>query len=359
MSSHSLRKGVLHTIQSNHPALIADRYSWFTKIILSLTQKNSWWKVILMVIAILTIGTWFPVKFFQVISFKPVTPSLLIDQRATNLATIISMTIAVIGFLLSNLSIKEPQTYKLLFERSKLYFIIYYSLTVIGSLILISTLRDTLPGDLFPKLVLMGTYMAVSVLFCIGYLFKTIISFASASIIQQELVRVAKIEAKNKIYIQLISAYGAKQLGDWMNDRQLIASSPGIEQLVGQSSLNGLERPDLLYDINLEKLGQHLATAKTGAQKYYRTAYTLNVLIPDPGLFIYPVTGTASKKAVPLRNCFTLKATNRLMEEKGDFVRYFARKLEEYSEAGNAKKLSEVLDLFAEIYDLEMKNQPV
>jgi hypothetical protein len=99
----------------------------------------------------------------------------LIDSSIGIIATIFSIGFIIIGFLISNLKSHQEDTYDLIYKNIRLFPTLYLSLTIIGTLVIISLLRDSLKLSTFINMVIWGTFLIIVTLFLIGRLFIKII----------------------------------------------------------------------------------------------------------------------------------------------------------------------------------------
>lgn len=349
----SLRKLTLFKISKDHGELMPNRLNFVSAYLGFLSQRDKWWLVLIHVLVLLLLFTFLRFEWFMFVEFADKTAATLIDQRASNVATIISMTLAVIGLLLGNLAIKDNQTYQLLFIKSRLYLILYYTLSVICCLIVISTLRDTVPKAIFEQFVLAGTYLALFILFGIGYLFRTIIKFANATSIQAILTVELLAEARNNLRIHLLHKYSLESFIHLMQQHQVSARQVPLGELPDQSAPK-LEK--LVYDMNLSKLAKEMVKDKTGTPKAYTVAMSLNLLTSGHATFISPDIGRSAKRPMDLSGCVTLRKPSKLVNQSQVYRSYFASKLNEYSTEGKHAKVAEVLSVYHKMFELQMKH---
>jgi hypothetical protein len=131
----------------------------------------------------------------DVLNFIPVkqeTVYRLVDQRTANIVTFISISLAVVGFLISNLAIKEPFTYQLLFKRTYFYPVIIFVLTIAGCFIVLSTLRDAINPAMYSRYAINGTYLLLLSIGLVGYLFWKLKLFISDTSVNNEYRREVK-----------------------------------------------------------------------------------------------------------------------------------------------------------------------
>ncbi|UOE48700.1 hypothetical protein MTO98_30330 [Mucilaginibacter sp. SMC90] len=346
-------------IKSQHKEIMPPGNTFLIRYLNFLSQRDKWWLVFLHVIILLLAFSFIRCNFFSLIVFKENSAEAIIDQRTSNVATIISMTLAVIGLLLSNLAVKDNLTYKLLFVHSRLYLILYYTLSVIACLITISTLRNTLDIDVFRQMVLAGTYLAVFILLGIGYLFRTIINFASANSIEQILSQKLLDEAKENLKTILLSKYSAEMFLELMTRKNItkytLRMAMGNTQSQNNSTFQKQYQERLIYDINLLQLEKELAKPKQGTALHFTTPLSLNLVTNEYETFIYPNSGQG-KESMQLSNCIKTKKKESRINGSDEYKAYFDSKLNEYAKDGKHSKVEGILSYYHELYLLEMRN---
>lgn len=109
-------------VQKDHSQLLDHGWgTFFRKSSDFLSNRNNWYVIFLLVGICFAIPFVLNCEFLNVITISEKTLNILVDQRTTNIATIISISLVVVGFLINNLAVKSPTTYKLLFKKSLLY----------------------------------------------------------------------------------------------------------------------------------------------------------------------------------------------------------------------------------------------
>lgn len=116
-------------------------------------------------------------SIFNFIAIDDTLCDKILDQRISNVATITSISLVVVGWLINNIKEKTRETYDLLFLETKLFPIVFYILFVILLLIALSTLRNSLEKALYYNFVLLGVYYIVFAILFICYLFTKLILF--------------------------------------------------------------------------------------------------------------------------------------------------------------------------------------
>ncbi|ALR29260.1 hypothetical protein ATE47_01360 [Chryseobacterium sp. IHB B 17019] len=354
---NSHRAEIAKKIKENHSDLSPSTFNIINNYFNYLSRRDKWWLVFLNVVALFVILGFLQIDIFSFIKMDKKTADILIDQRTSNVATIISMTLAVIGLLLSNLAIKDNQTYKLLFVNSGLYLILYYTLSVILCLMLLSTLRDTLDAPYFQHFVLAGTYLALIILVGIGYLFRTIITFTNANRIQSVLTEQLLWEAKANLRITLLSMYSNIEFLKFMSDHEI--ENIKKNRVEYQRSLNKMtvSNEKLVYDINLSRLERQFLKWKNKNQKYYFTnIFFVNSVTSNYNDFIWPKIINKTGRELKFSKCFRLKHPSKLIGRSNEYKNYFDKKLHEYSLDGKHGKVDEILSIYSELFILTMKH---
>ncbi|MVT07815.1 hypothetical protein [Chitinophaga tropicalis] len=355
---NSLRNNVKSRIISKYPEIAPHNFGWRRKIVNLLFSKKGYYLVIPFVFGLLCLLT-FRFPFLDVIVFNDGTGATIIDQRTSNVATIISMTLAVIGLLLSNLAIKDSKSYRMAFVKSKLYFIIYYTLSVIVCLIIISTLRNTLSVDWFDRFVLAGTYLAITIPIAIAYLFGTIINFASSDSIMARFKEEYLSEIKAKIYIKLLTDYSRTDFVVLMNKldiKEYKVDWGNVQDVTVVDEDPFISVKDvLIQDIDLPKLEGILTKYRGETQLFYTIELSINIATNEHQNYIWPKLKRKNGKNVDLSSCVSVVNPNKQLKVDSEFEDYFRDKLDEYIKDNKPQKVKEILNLFDDIYELQMK----
>ncbi len=107
--------------------------------------------------------------------------SNILTSGLSLIATIFSIAFVIVGFLISSLKSYQEDTYDMIYKNIRLFPTLYISLTIIGSLVLFSLLRDSLNCATFVNLVVWGTFLILINLFIIGSLFVKVIAHIKPS----------------------------------------------------------------------------------------------------------------------------------------------------------------------------------
>jgi hypothetical protein len=347
---NSLRNEVNAILIETHSDLLLQQSFW-KKYLDKLALRKNWWLVSINVIGLFLLLAFVKIPFLDFIKIDIKTAETLIDQRTSNVATVISMTLAVVGLLLSNMAIKDSQTYKLLFVKSRLYLTIYFTLSTIFLLIVISTLRDTLKeyDHLYQQMVLAGTYLVLLVIVVLGNLFLSIVNFADSSKIMNVLKTEFMIETKIVLLENLWQKYSKEKFNRLMANLH-ISPMPNSVKLADSA------HPEkMIYDMNLHNLEKALADLSKSQLWYYVAPFSLYANTRHYQGFI-SMNGAEPAKNKATRKCLVLKSANQITKKDPGLNGYFGNKLVEYTREQKKEKIEEVLNLFLEVYILEMKH---
>jgi hypothetical protein len=365
-----LRFRVKYRIRNNHPDLFEPNLkSTLNKFKDFISAKEQWWIILSTVILIFAIC---PLLSFHPIDFVKIsdeTARQLVDQRTTNIATIISITLVVVGFLINNLAVKSSLTYRLLFKKSLLFPTIYLTLSTIACFIITSTLRDTTMQYFdFSGTVLAGTYLVFVILFLIGFLFRTIIQFTNekriATMLHDQLMKEAKINMKENLirkysgeeYLNTVKLAGA-QMYSFADLSDLIA---GIEAIESPTDEIKAIQPSymILYDINLTKIKRFIERKRKKSEKVLFRKLEINTLTTEKDNFIWDKEISNSKKNKNyLKGTLELRNPPSVEQDSMACKKYFENKIEEMSEESKYKSLLPILESYLQLYELQMKNQ--
>lgn len=378
-SENSLRAQSMKMIELYHGDILKrDKFRHVKRFFAYMNRRDNWGWIILLVAVIFLISTQVPIgnlasyihlDFIKYDDIK--SAATLIDQRTSNIATIISMTLAVTAMLISNVVIKEPFIYQLLYSKSYLNFIIIYTLCTIGCLIMVGTFKDSfVKGNeyYFYNGVLCGTYMVISVLILIGHLFKTLYDFINSTSLQEILTKELLQEAKTILLIDLLNSYS---LVSYLN----VMDKNGLQELNYMNAINaGLptsiirstitpkvyNKNKLIYNIHLKNLNNLLKDTDKIADRFFQVI-RLNSISGAYQDFIYLSASQAEQKkyAKRYRKCFILKSPQNITVAESSFRDYFDQKFAESVEDKKSKDVKKILAAYRSLYDLQFKHQPV
>lgn len=146
-----------------------------------LKSKNSWYfYIIVMPILFIFCNSQFHEFFtFSLIEYNENTFELaekLIDSRIINISALFSIAFVIIGFTLNKINNHHPVVSNIVLKNAYIFISLYYSLSLIGSLIIISSIRYIFEETTFINMYYLGTFLILLMLFLIGFMFVKVIS---------------------------------------------------------------------------------------------------------------------------------------------------------------------------------------
>lgn len=368
-----LRHRVKSHIRENHKDLFDPLHkNLFNRFTNYISDKEQWWVVLLFVVIVFAFSSLFSgIDFLNFINLKDETSRILVDQRTTNIATIISITLVVVGFLINNLAVKSSLTYKLLFKKSYLYPTIYLTLSTIGCFIIVSTLRDTqIPFFDFSRAVLAGTYLVFIILFLIGFLFRTIIQFTNDKEISSMLHKQFMNEAKENMKGILLRKYSIEQFTSSVQkagakeydfaEAWSFADTNFEVTEVSEEEISKMElKNKVIQDIQINRITSFiLRKKKKKAETVFYRKLGLDTISTEKNDFVWEKGKPNSKwNKFILSTCLSLKQVPKKEKETDTYRKYFDKKLEELSEESKYRNLETVLESYVELYTFQMQNQ--
>lgn len=354
-----LRYTVEKEIQDNHSELCVGKFKKNVKEFKKwISKKSSWWLILGIVVLVLLLSqlvSYIPI--LRLIDFENDTTSNLIELRISNIATITSITLVVVGFLINNLALKSPITFKLLFEKLYLYPTIYIILSSIGAFVMLSTLKDS--QNLFNNYnnaVLASTYIMIAVLFVIGYLFKTIINFADDKAIFNLLRKELFEEAKENLKISLLESYSRAKYITTVEEagaeRFAFPEHFGLPTGDGNSQDS---REKYLHDINLKRLKKYIVRkCDNGRVKLHYQIVSLGSSIKSNDAFVWEDNANNEHDDTrKLHKCLHLKKS--IKNKESTYKNYFMSELKDNVSKSNSLKVESILNSIFELYEMEQK----
>lgn len=364
-------------VKANHDDLF-DSFTIVCKRKISnfFSSRNNWIWIFILVTIFFIIPIFLDFPVFNIITFNKDTVRSLVDQRTTNIATIISISLVVVGFLINNLAIKSPVTYKLLFNKSLLYLTIYLTLSTIFLFIIISTIRDTIPALIYAKLVLAGTYLSLIILFLIGVLFRKIIYFTNEKEISSMLSQELLIEGKNKLKLILIKKYSSEIYKIFMDERKVVEMQHSItlenllnSQRSSASDLFSVDNEDdhaFLHNVNLTLLNilikfelvESYDSITIGDRKNFKNLDF--IYLKDE--YDYSTKQkflsrcSQSLKRWFLKRCFLSAKKDFFLESSDIYRKEFDNKIFQLAEENKYRNLSDPLNSYLELYKIQILN---
>jgi hypothetical protein len=291
-----------------------------------------------------------------------------VDDRASNLASVVSISMAVIAFLVSNIAIKELYAVKLLFRRTKLIAVIIFALTTLGIFVLVSADRFTyVAKDQYNNVALASAIMLVIVLVLIGFLFVKIIDFVDPAKIDAFINDQLQIDSFKLIkfglqrqysleyYQQVMRQAGVKPYN--LSDVFSPSTLSSIMSLINNSDDKTVDVP-LRYvtDLDLIDLRDYLHERKN-EELVYQTIY-LGLGIESSDSYVFALGKENSEKDKQrlngiIRTISSFEKTPVLTEVR----KHHDEKIVSLAESGKNKDLERVLIGIETLYKLQFEHK--
>lgn len=372
--SKSLRYKVQLLLKEKHKQLFDSTLKEFITNLKEYSfDRDHWWIILIIVILVFVFGTLFGsmnLDFLNLINLDLKTAQTLVDQRAANIAAIASITLVVVGFMLNNIAVKESITYNLLFKYSRLYPIIFLTLSTIGCFFVLSSIRDELNSSYFKNAVLAGTYLSVFILFLIGFLFKKIIEFTNEKEIRRMLHQELENECKRNLKLILMYKYSKDIFQKEMTDRGLTEyvwygsidyANFNIDETESANQGNKrINKEMYLYDVNLRRLRKFIIRKQSDKIPINFRSLTLGkrIIKEDREKFILKKDVTfSSKDKFRLKQSFVTRKVKDTKKDNGSLRNYFDIKLEDLVNKSDYKNVDALLNSYFTIYELQINNQ--
>lgn len=333
----------------------------------SLTSRKNWLIIFILVVTFFSISSFINIDFFNFVKFDSSIAKSIIDQRTTNLAAIISMSLVVVGFLITNLAMKSSTTIKLLFKNSYIYFTLYVTFSTIGCFILLSNLRDTLSPFVFSRAVLAGTYLCVLILFLIGILFRNIIHFTDEKKISDMLKKELISEAKQKLIKNLFEKYSCDLYNKILSKDCVKYNS--IENITlnnllypNNASKNNFEEEEIkvLKDVNIFLIKTYVFFKKMNKKNnlQYKSLKINEKFNYNEDIVWSDKKDNNQFEKWYLKRCLKTKKTDNTIDVN-IYRNEFDQKIIQLAEESKYRNLEYPLEAYLELYKLQMKNKNV
>ncbi|MGB8193686.1 MAG: hypothetical protein WCF67_17270 [Chitinophagaceae bacterium] len=373
--SRSLRKDVQQFAKVNFPEVYGkQRFVPVQRLLHFFNSPNRGLLIIPIILSIFMIGQIINPPFLQWMHISSDTARIIIDQRTANLATIFSITLVVIGWLLTNLSVRESLSFQLLFKKTYLYPIFYFVSTLTACLILFSLLRHESFINL-PNIVIAGTGLIILALILITTLFIKFINVVDSAFLYNAL----SIEVMKEIHFQAqFEIPRRRSTTEYSQACEIINLTDGIRFNTDLSNHTGInitpldikedQKPtdlvDLfaskqkfeIVDINLEKLKSFSKSVNSALAGYYRPLHLGSQITENfhPFYFEHNIVlpAESSKK---LRKVYKLRTPREPVEFSSRHLTYFNERFLKDVKEGKKENIENGLEIYARIFDLENK----
>jgi hypothetical protein len=215
-------------------------------------------------------------------------------------------------------------------------------------------------------MVVTGTYLALLILFLIGFLFKTIIQFTNEKIIKKMLQEELLSEATLKLKNTLLEKYSHNLFYETMKQTEAIEynwsealdlTGIGIEELSESEVIKMKNKERFIYDINLNQLKNFiLKKNKTSGIIYYNKLKIGDVTSEYNNYIWQKDNANTPKEKNFLKKQVILRKLSESKKERETVRIYFDHKLEELIKNNDHRNLEGLLDSYYELYKLQMVN---
>lgn len=365
---NSLQFIVNQRIRQDYPLLYKKvrKKNWRIHAKDALSKPDSWkwifafFAIIFLVFGVINLSVYwnFPFKIrFHWFTYDLDTAKNLIDQRVSNVATIIGFTLAVCTLLINNLAEKD-KNFQLLFKSVFIYSIIYYALALLSWLLLLSLLKDFFTGKygyIFINAVILSHSFIVALIIFIGYLFAHLIRFLDSNYLHERYIDNLHINAyfilfeeiikdeKKQLYEKRLIEIGLKK-GNSYNS--FFQEKPDLIEISIQKNDN-----QIIEDVNLDVLNKIFAKI-TSNKKANIQFYDFNIA----GFLLEKTTCNVEKIAENLQNSFLVKKYKNLNKLKYDAFNETINKQAEHLkiavEKNDLKSLEKCLEFYNSVFSL-------
>ncbi len=319
-------------------------------------------------------GQFFHPSFLEVICIPEITAHAIIDQRTANLATIFSITLVVIGWLLTHISIKESISFQMLFKHTYLYPIFYFIISLIGCMMIFSLLRHEELINM-GNIVIAGTLLILFALVLIVFLFVRLIkvvdvNFYYVSLEKQVMVAVFKMarseimERKSlKLYKSFCEKLGFRDGIQFMTDltqHTNININQQRENMSLSKESNPINFPVInkrVKDVNLCCISYALRNVSINNNSYYRPLHLDIGIHQNYNPFYLAGKPEINRgKLLQIKRAFKLrKPLSSVYNNRDEYLsRLHERFLKDVKES-KEENIEKALAIYAKIYDLENK----
>jgi len=330
-------------------------YESYSKICLShLLHFKHWHYVIMLTSSVFFLTQLIDIDVLNFLEISDEDIKTLIESRTTNIVTLISVTFAVIGFLIANLAIKDSYVYNLIFINSRFFSITYFVLTLIACFILLSTLKSQIPTDYVKRIFVTGTYLILLAICCIGYLFTRLIMYTNDKYLHKIIKKDFSLESKKYLIESL--------RGDFM--KGILFNELGFgrytdyyqNRFIGYTD-DKLPANAIVKNIKIEKVKEILSKNLIP----YNTVcinmdYEHNLATNQHGFFF--ILGNNEKhKAIikKLNECIILEKSTAGLLKIEEIIDYINQKIIEHISKNNHKLVTEFTNMYSEYYELQIK----
>lgn len=371
--SKSLREDVYKFARLTFPEVYPSARVSPLKQFVSFINSAKWGLLVVpMTIAFFTIGQIFSPSVLQWMHIPVDASRIIIDQRISNLATIFSITLVVIGWLLTNLSIKESLSFQLLFKRTYLYPIFYFVGTLIACLIVFSLLRHEAFVNL-GNIVIAGTCLIILALILITSLFVGFIKVVDTTFVYDalsaEVMKEVNVLARSEILIRRSgTVYREKceslKLTAGVLFNTDLSGHTGInitpvtvqneQQTDGEADIFGSRNTFEVYDMNLEMLSNQIRALAIDSICYFIPLHIGSKITDNfSPFYINNNISQRRKFSGRVKRSYCLKAPREVKKMASRHLEYFNERFMKDVKEGKKENIQKGLAIYAKIFNLE------
>lgn len=284
-------------LSNNHKVLCNNWLAKTQNSILRLARNpNSWLYVLIfyLFIAICLFIIYFTksdLKFISFFSLSEKFANEFLNDRLSNIVTIVSFTIAIIGLILNNIAEKESISIRLLFKISNLRFVVHFALITIASLIILSFIKQSIDGHIYIKAVAFSLYPILFIIFSIIFLFKRLIDFSNIDILNKHFVDEAKNLSRRILANEIVTIKSKelyKQKMESIGLTNFVSYMP-IDNDMESVKISSVTK--IIKDVKLTNLIKFLQKIRNrGINIFYSDLYINYKIIPDLNQFLITKT---------------------------------------------------------------------
>lgn len=237
-----LSEEVRKQIKKDTPQLLPSVRSIIEKYI---THHYAWIGIVLFTFALFFAGHFINIDLLNIIHVNENNVRPMVESRTTNIVAMISISFAIVGFLISNLAVKGTKSYSILFRRSFFLPITFFSLTLMGSFIALTALKDHLETETLVQILYLGIYLILIDILFIGFLFTRLVVFTNSKELYKMVCKDLFEESKARILDWAIKEKSKAILNS------VLDNSDPWDKLPGQAVKSD---KSIIKDINLKKL---------------------------------------------------------------------------------------------------------
>jgi hypothetical protein len=324
-----------------------------------LLDSKHWYYIVFFTLSFFFFLQIIDIDFLNNLEITDKDVKILIESRTTNIVTLISVTFAIIGFLIANLAIKDSYIYNLIFKNSRFFSIAYFVLSLIASFIILSTLREYISIDNVKRILIAGTYLILIGIFLIGYLFTRLILYTNDKFLNKIVGDDFNFESKQYLRDMLTEDYMKgilfKELG-FGNYNTNFYQNQFSSYNDGKLTVNSIVK-----DIKIESVKKILKENNISHNiVYLNVNYEEKFAINQNGFFfILNSNNNINYEEIikKLNSCIILQKNDIELLSIESVIDYINDKVVEHTSKNNHKKATEFTEIYSKYYELQIKTK--